>query len=271
MSLSGCCASCLHGGVLHRYAVCVRVTCTSTQLLVEVVAIVCWTAFVAVIEKCFPGTWQLTAVSETASYLNEFILGTLLVFLITFRSKQAYDRWEEGRTAWGKWIRVSFDLCSNAGVHFTDERLKVRIIRAVVAFASVVALQGRLDAALQRRLDAGLQRQQLLRRHGLLLPLVVETPVDHAPTGQRREAKRSSAGEVVARRPHRRAAVALVGPRGARKRATAAAVLEDTPALAFQRSVAAAHLAGRDVDAARRSLVELFDDARRSPLRGINQ
>ena len=69
----------------------------------------------------------------------------------------------------------------------------------------------------------------------------------------------------------RRAAVALVGPRGARKRATAAAVLEDTPALAFQRTVAAAHLAGRDVDAARRSLVELFDDARRSPLRGINQ
>ena len=66
----------------------------------------------------------------------------------------------------------------------------------------------------------------------------------------------------------RRAAVALVGPRGARKRATAAAVLEDTPALAFQRTVAAAHLAGRDVDAARRSLVELFDDARRSPLRG---
>jgi len=63
----------------------------------------------------------------------------------------------------------------------------------------------------------------------------------------------------------RRAAVALVGPRGARKRATAAAVLEDTPALAFQRTVAAAHLAGRDVDAARRSLVELFDDARRSP------
>jgi len=66
----------------------------------------------------------------------------------------------------------------------------------------------------------------------------------------------------------RRAAVALVGPRGTRKRATAAAVLDHTPALAFQRTVAAAHFAGQDLNAARRSLVELFADARRLPLCG---
>ncbi|KAH8080345.1 vesicular-fusion protein sec18 [Aureococcus anophagefferens] len=56
-----------------------------------------------------------------------------------------------------------------------------------------------------------------------------------------------------------------VGPAGAGKRTLADAVLDAAPDLAFQRAVDAAHFAGRDLDVARRRLVDLFSDARRSP------
>ena len=56
-----------------------------------------------------------------------------------------------------------------------------------------------------------------------------------------------------------------MGPAGAGKRTLADAVLDAAPDLAFQRAVDAAHFAGRDLDVARKRLVELFSDARRSP------
>ena len=74
-----------------------------------------------------------------------------------------------------------------------------------------------------------------------------------------------SAAGATAPAADRKRSLALVGPGGAGKRTLADAVLDAAPDLAFQRAVDAAHFAGRDLDVARKRLVELFSDARRSP------
>lgn len=55
------------------------------------------------------------------------VVGTLLFFLITFRSNQSYSRWWEGRCLWGKQIYASKNLCQMAATWLTDCTPAVRL------------------------------------------------------------------------------------------------------------------------------------------------
>ena len=63
-------------------------------------------------------------------------IGTLLFFLITFRSNMSYSRWWEGRCLWGKQIMSSMNLTQQAGIWMKHHPLQAeRLVRHIVIFA----------------------------------------------------------------------------------------------------------------------------------------
>ena len=84
--------------VVQRYVFCFRAVCATRVLAFEVLVTVMWCLAVVLVTHLMPDMEnEIEVVSKTGSAMLTHILGTLLVFLITFRSSQAYSRWWEGR------------------------------------------------------------------------------------------------------------------------------------------------------------------------------
>ena len=61
-------------------------------------------------------------------------IGTLLFFLITFRSSQAYSRWWEGRCLWGRHMNNAWTLSQQACSWIEDTALCERVVHHIIAF-----------------------------------------------------------------------------------------------------------------------------------------
>ena len=65
------------------------------------------------------------------------MIGTLLIFLTTFRSTHAYNRWWEARIVWGKMTGATMNLTQQATLWMGDEHsaLAERVTRYSIAYA----------------------------------------------------------------------------------------------------------------------------------------
>ena len=114
------------------------------RLDLAVASVAGYTALVVLVEQ-FVGR-HLPDWSGATTILNALILGVLL----SFRNREAYDRWWEGRKFWGQLINESRNLCTKlaarAGVS-AEARAEVRQLVPAFAIALKVRLRGAAGAA----------------------------------------------------------------------------------------------------------------------------
>jgi hypothetical protein len=85
-----------------------QVAMGSLRLMAEVFTIICWSALVVHLVETHEINVNHEAAPASEAILS--LLGTLLFFLITFRSNQAYARWVEGRIYWGAIIKSTLQV-----------------------------------------------------------------------------------------------------------------------------------------------------------------
>ena len=113
------CGSFPLGAVVHRYRFQFVTAFTSRALLVESVLMFVWSSSVCTSMYWLNDESKVTrfVVQGTSNFENYGVgttklIGTLLFFLVTFRSSQAYARWWEARMQWG--------VVNNTSSHWTN-------------------------------------------------------------------------------------------------------------------------------------------------------
>ena len=156
--------------LLEKYAYDFRKAFVSPILAIEVFALLIWGVLVhwSMLEYV-----ELDTRTQVADVTLDALtmLGTLLFFLITFRTSQAYERWWEGRIVWGNWARASNDLVQQASVWLPDQKLVDRISRLTVAYAYLgkLSLRDEVDDVDQLEWEIGdlLKLQEIEFIHSL--------------------------------------------------------------------------------------------------------
>ena len=118
----------------EKYAFDFKTSLGNPVLAVEVVMLFTWGMFLYSGMVAF---LEHDTRLELAEHVYDALkmCGTLLFFLITFRTQQAYERWWEGRVVWGNWARFSNDVAMQACLWLPDQQLVDRICRLTVAYA----------------------------------------------------------------------------------------------------------------------------------------
>ena len=102
------------------------------RLAMELLLLAAWTSLVVGTHEWYSARF-ISVVHSGENILA--MTGTLLFFLTTFRARQSYGRWWEGRIIWGKFLGATFNLTQQAVQWVGDRVLVERITRYSIAFA----------------------------------------------------------------------------------------------------------------------------------------
>ncbi|MFJ4352031.1 bestrophin family protein [Pseudomonas sp. NPDC089428] len=119
--------------IVHPRPDVLRVLFTLKGSIVKRIALRCLmvtllAALIVLIERHFPAFFY--PVSATPFTL----LGLSLSIFMSFRNNACYDRWWEGRKAWGKLIIETRSFVRESGV-IADEKLRAELLRSLCGFA----------------------------------------------------------------------------------------------------------------------------------------
>eukprot|EP00302_Diacronema_sp_CCMP2436_P040321 CAMPEP_0180013896 /NCGR_PEP_ID=MMETSP0984-20121128/17826_1 /TAXON_ID=483367 /ORGANISM="non described non described, Strain CCMP 2436" /LENGTH=379 /DNA_ID=CAMNT_0021936411 /DNA_START=62 /DNA_END=1201 /DNA_ORIENTATION=- len=92
---------------------------------------------------------------------GHLISGALLALLLAFRTNNAYDRWWEGRTQWGRLIAKSRDFARQCVSFVCEPELVEALVGQTVAFAVLVKIHLRSE-------------RELMELEGLLQPVEID-------------------------------------------------------------------------------------------------
>ncbi|KAJ1623801.1 Bestrophin, RFP-TM, chloride channel-domain-containing protein [Pavlovales sp. CCMP2436] len=138
---------------------------------VPVLAIACYMAYASVVTAgslllsplLVTGTHDATAVEhilagEDEQYfqIHEWIielLGTVLFFMLVFRTQLSYDRWWEGRTIWGMITYTTRDVSRQAVNYVKSPEHVARICRWAIAFPAAMKAHLRFERELPELAD----------------------------------------------------------------------------------------------------------------------
>jgi len=85
--------------------------------------------------------WQLSEKSHVKNItIMHSMLGFVISLLLVFRTNTAYDRWWEGRKAWGALVNNSRNLAIKLAVMLSDKEDKDHLKKLIPAYASVLNL-----------------------------------------------------------------------------------------------------------------------------------
>lgn len=119
--------------IVHPRPDVLRVLFTLKGSIVKRIALRCLmvtllAALIVLVERHFPAFFY--PVSATPFTL----LGLSLSIFMSFRNNACYDRWWEGRKAWGKLIIETRSFVRESGV-IADEKLRAELLRSLCGFA----------------------------------------------------------------------------------------------------------------------------------------
>ncbi|WP_060510274.1 bestrophin family protein [Pseudomonas sp. NBRC 111124] len=119
--------------IVHPHPDVLRVLFTLKGSIVKRIALRCLmvtllAALIVLVERHFPAFFY--PVSATPFTL----LGLSLSIFMSFRNNACYDRWWEGRKAWGKLIIETRSFVRESVV-ITDEKLRAELLRSLCGFA----------------------------------------------------------------------------------------------------------------------------------------
>ncbi|AVD89052.1 bestrophin family protein [Pseudomonas sp. SWI44] len=145
--------------IVHSRPDVLRVLFTLKGSIIKRIALRCLTvtllaALIVLVERHFPAFFY--PVSATPFTL----LGLSLSIFMSFRNNACYDRWWEGRKAWGMLIIETRSFVRES-VAITDEQLRSQLLRSLCGFAHA------LNARLRNEDDLAAARPWLADTHGI--------------------------------------------------------------------------------------------------------